>query len=179
MTEKITQPANYYYNAYFSKKNITHLIHKKRIDRVSALIPPKSKVLDVGCGSGVLGLLLLKKGCDVTGLDLRQECVDFASTVAPEGEFIQGDLLDFDLKRQFDFVICMEVIEHFNEESRHKVISNLDKHVKTGGSLIFAFPSRNYQSIEGLWKLLRKLIYHKIVGDWVFFALVFAWERNK
>ena len=67
--------------------------------------------------------------------------------------------------KQFDVVICTEMIEHFKPDERNIVLHNLDRHVKDGGLLILSFPSELYLTLEPLWIRLRNVLYRGRVFD--------------
>jgi len=46
------------------------------VDNISRLLHPKSRILDLGCGTGYLLLRLIQEGFHVTGVDLSQEILD-------------------------------------------------------------------------------------------------------
>ena len=111
----VDQPPDYYFATYFSWRYLAHFFHKRRIDKVISLVPEKSFVLDAGCGSGVVPFLLASRnGCEGVGLDIRKECLEFASENVPAFKFYQEDIRNFSLPHKFDVVICMDVIEHFD-----------------------------------------------------------------
>jgi len=159
-TGAVTQAPDYHFQAYFSRRYLAHIIHKKRFDIVVSLVPRKSFVLDAGCGSGiVLFLLAARKACTGVGIDIRKESVEFASRQVPAFKFYEGDVQEFSLPYKFDVVICLEVLEHFTPPSQVKIIDKLDAHLKDGGLLIVESPSNFYFLIEPMWKLLRKLLH--------------------
>lgn len=159
------QPHDYYYRAYHSKTTFTHYFHKHRIDKIRSFVHTQKTVLDAGCGSGTLLSLLSKNGHKVTGVDIVNEQVKFASKICPDGEFHCIDLRKLNLKKQFDIVICSEVIEHFDKNDREIVLTKLSKHVRKGGYLILTFPSEYYLFIEIFWKRLRKILYPQTIFD--------------
>lgn len=167
MDKKITQEADYYYKAYFSIFNLTHFFHKPKIDKILSFVPSKSSVLDAGCGSGVLLYLLkTKKKCAITGIDIREECIEFASKKCESRNFYTRDLRSFNLGRKFDVITCLDVIEHFEKKDRVAVLENLDKHLKSKGLLILAVPSPFYINVvEKVWKIVRKILHPKTTFD--------------
>jgi 2-polyprenyl-3-methyl-5-hydroxy-6-metoxy-1,4-benzoquinol methylase len=163
---EVSQPPDYYFNAYFSRRYLAHFIHKRRVDKIVSLVPDGSLVLDAGCGSGIVPFLLMKrKACRGAGLDIRSECIEFAARKVPVFDFHRSDIRDFSLPERFDVVLCMEVLEHFVPADREKAISCLDHHLNPGGLLILTFPSRLYISIEPLWKITRKWLHRNTVFD--------------
>lgn len=162
----VDQPPDYYFASYFSRRYLAHFFHERRIDKVISLIPEKSFVLDAGCGAGVVPFLLAsKKGCKGVGVDIRKECLEFASRNVPAFKFYQEDIRSFSLPYKFDVVICMEVLEHFDSLSRAKTMDCLDLHLKDGGLLVLTFPSKFYFFIEPLWRSVRRLRHPLTVFD--------------
>jgi 2-polyprenyl-3-methyl-5-hydroxy-6-metoxy-1,4-benzoquinol methylase len=159
--KKKEQPRDYYFEAYFNKYNFTHIFHKNKIDRLLSYIKPDMSVLDAGCGAGVF-LYLLKKNlnCRITGVDIRKDQIHFAKNVCKSKDFFRSDLRTLDLGREFDFVNCSDVIEHFDDNERKNVIVNLSRHVTPEGYLLLAFPSAFYINVmEKIWKSFRKILY--------------------
>jgi 2-polyprenyl-3-methyl-5-hydroxy-6-metoxy-1,4-benzoquinol methylase len=152
-------PRDYHFKAYFSKFHLSHMFHKNKVDRISSFIESGKTVLDAGCGSSVLPYLLIKKGCTVHGIDINPEFIDFISKKC-NGKFYHGDIRNFKLKRKFDVITCIDVIEHFKTKDRLRILKNFDLHLKKGGTIIFAFPSSFYLNyIEGFWHLIRNNLY--------------------
>ena len=92
---------------------------------VASLIDPQiESVLDVGCGNGFITRRLRAKR--VVGLDASEEALTHF-----EGEAILGsvDRLPFD-DRSFDAIVCVEVLEHLNDEMFAKAVRELNRVAK-------------------------------------------------
>ena len=96
-------------------------------------------LLDVGCGTGRHAVLLSEKGFKVTGIDLSPEMLKVAKRRSKKVRFLQGDMRTFDLGKEFDVIICMFSVIHYNRHLRdlEKTLRNFYRHLKTGGLLIF------------------------------------------
>lgn len=80
--------------------------------KIAALVrsahPQVKTVLDVGCGSGEHARFLTEDhGLIVDGLDLEAQLVDVASAKLPGSKFVVGDMIDFDMGKQYDVVTCL------------------------------------------------------------------------
>ena len=110
-------------------KNFPHSSHRHIID----MIKPGTKVLDIGCGQGLLVEELLKKNIDISGIDnLPSELVDSRMK-----NYIRWDLEDLEhieLKEKFDYVLWADVIEHIKNHKRCLTISK--KFLKDNGFMI-------------------------------------------
>lgn len=66
-----------------------------------------SEFLELGCGSGHLAQLLVKKKYKMTGVDLYEEMLQIARERLPQVEFIQQDIRNLKFDRKFDAIIAM------------------------------------------------------------------------
>lgn len=76
-----------------------------------------SSILEVGCGSGVLGEMLIRAGVSYTGFDFSSTAVGKAKLRSPGGDFYIGDATDaaaYD--RTYDGIVCCEVLEHIDAD---------------------------------------------------------------
>ncbi|MCZ6689745.1 MAG: class I SAM-dependent methyltransferase [Planctomycetota bacterium] len=75
-------------------------------------------VLDIGCGTGFgLHHLLRKKAVrHYVGIDRDERCIEYMKERYRDGnvELICGDFLSWEANREFDFVFCIEVLEHLD-----------------------------------------------------------------
>lgn len=123
-----------------------HVINPLRTHFIMENLPPNPKVLDVGCGGGILSEALAKAGARVTGLDLSEASIHAAKRHAQS----QGVSIDYRYERvedlaekeagTFDAVACMEMLEHVPEPG--KVVAACAKALKPGGLAFFSTINR-------------------------------------
>ncbi|AOW82769.1 bifunctional 3-demethylubiquinone-9 3-methyltransferase/ 2-octaprenyl-6-hydroxy phenol methylase [Vibrio mimicus] len=121
------------------------------------------KVLDVGCGGGILAESMAREGAQVTGLDMGKEPLEVARLHALETgtklTYIQSTVEDHAAAnpQTYDVVTCMEMLEHVPDPL--SVIKSCAKLVKPGGHVFFSTLNRNFKSylfaIVGAEKLLK------------------------
>jgi ubiquinone/menaquinone biosynthesis C-methylase UbiE len=94
-------------------------------------------LLDVACGTGAYTGHLARY-YQVEGLDLDAGMLKVAKRKYPDIHFHQGDMLDFDLARQYDVVVCLfSSIGYVRTKSRlHRAIRNMARHLLPGGVLL-------------------------------------------
>ncbi len=125
------------------------------------------KVIDVGCGGGILSESLAKLGADVTGIDMGTEPLNVAKLHALEsGLTINYEKITAEEKAQqakecFDFVTCMEMLEHVPDPA--SIINACAQLVKPGGLVFFSTLNKNIKSY--LLAILAAEKLFKIVPD--------------
>ncbi len=105
------------------------------------------RVLDVGCGGGILAESMARQGARVTGIDLGERALGVARLHALESaqdidyRLVAVEQLAQEAPASFDIVTCMEMLEHVPDPA--SVIHACASLVKPGGQLFFSTISRN------------------------------------
>lgn len=108
------------------------------------------RILDVGCGGGILSESMAKCGASVTAIDMGKAPLSVARLHALESELeidyrqITVEELAEEMPGTFDAVTCMEMMEHVPDPS--SVIKACKTLVKPGGSVFFSTINRNPKS---------------------------------
>ncbi|MGS1127734.1 bifunctional 2-polyprenyl-6-hydroxyphenol methylase/3-demethylubiquinol 3-O-methyltransferase UbiG [Rhodanobacter sp. UC4437_H4] len=116
-------------------------------DRLTGTAP---RVVDVGCGGGILAEALAKHGARVTGIDLSTLSLKVARQHAERGALaidyreIDVETLAREEAGTFDAVTCMEMLEHVPEPAR--VIAACARLLKPGGVAFFSTINRNLKA---------------------------------
>jgi 2-polyprenyl-6-hydroxyphenyl methylase / 3-demethylubiquinone-9 3-methyltransferase len=105
------------------------------------------RVLDVGCGGGILAEAMAAKGAEVTGIDLAEKALAVAklhcleSGVTVDYRAISAEALAAEAPARFDVVTCMEMLEHVPQPGL--VVAACATLVKPGGAVFFSTINRN------------------------------------
>lgn len=108
------------------------------------------KILDVGCGGGILAESMAREGAEVTGLDMGKEPLTVARLHALETgtklDYIQQTVEEHAEQHPelYDIVTCMEMLEHVPDPA--SVIASCARLVKPGGHVFFSTLNRNMKS---------------------------------
>lgn len=129
-----------------------HLINPLRLQFIDqqGLGLAGRKVLDVGCGGGLLTEGMAKAGAEVTGIDMSPDALSVARLHALDSElaidYQQTTAEEFAVahKGQFDIVTCLEMLEHVPEPLT--VIAACAHMVKPGGRIVFSTLNRTLKA---------------------------------
>lgn len=143
-----------------------HEINPLRLEWINARVPlAGKKVLDIGCGGGILTESMARKGATVTGIDLSDKALNVAdlhgleSGVKVTYEKISAEDIAAREPSGYDVVTCMEMLEHVPDPSA--IVRACAQLVKPGGRVFFSTLNRNPKSylfaVIGAEYLLRLL----------------------
>jgi len=146
-----------------------HAINPLRLDWIDRLAPLRGRrVLDVGCGGGILAESMAQRGAQVTGIDLAVKPLKVAKLHAIDAgvtglEYLEVSAEDLAQQRPaaFDTVTCMEMLEHVPRPD--SVVRACATLARPGAHLFFTTISRNAKAFafaivgaEHVLKLLPK-----------------------
>ncbi|NDP63410.1 bifunctional 2-polyprenyl-6-hydroxyphenol methylase/3-demethylubiquinol 3-O-methyltransferase UbiG [Polaromonas sp.] len=126
-----------------------HEINPLRLEWIAGLAPLSGmRVLDVGCGGGILADSMARKGATVLGIDLASKALKVAQLHALEAQTqgveyreISAEALAAEQPGTFDVVTCMEMLEHVPDPAA--VVKACATLVKPGGYVFFSTINRN------------------------------------
>jgi 2-polyprenyl-6-hydroxyphenyl methylase/3-demethylubiquinone-9 3-methyltransferase len=117
-----------------------HQINPLRLDWIDQQVRLSGKrVLDIGCGGGILSDSMARRGASVLGIDLAGKALKVAQLHAleagtPNVEYreVAAEALAEEMPGQFDVVTCMEMLEHVPEPA--SVVRACSARVEAGGA---------------------------------------------
>jgi ubiquinone biosynthesis O-methyltransferase len=149
---------------------------RKRVDFIAnvlkSFLPSNARILDVGCGNGVISRHLGKLGYTVLGIDVSEKTIETARslTTLPNVNFQTKSAEQLVASgEKYDAVICSEVLEHLNDPG--SLLDVLYQTLADNGKLIVTVPNgkgpresfvtkpvlRLRQKNNWLWKSIVKL----------------------
>jgi len=128
-----------------------HAINPLRLAWMKSFINLEGKkVVDIGCGGGILAESLAQSGANTTGIDLSEKALKVAELHALEVganltyRSISAEALADEQSEQYDVVTCMEMLEHVPDPA--SVVRACAKLCKPGGTLFFSTLNRSPKS---------------------------------
>jgi 2-polyprenyl-6-hydroxyphenyl methylase/3-demethylubiquinone-9 3-methyltransferase len=144
-----------------------HQINPLRLDWIDRIAPiAGQRVVDIGCGGGILAEAMACRGAEVLGIDLADKALKVAQLHALEGAVERLDYREVAVESlaveqpgSFDVATCMEMLEHVPDPS--SVVRASARLVKPGGWVFFSTLNRNLKAfmlaIVGAEHVLRLL----------------------
>lgn len=124
-----------------------HQVNPLRLDFIQRYADLQGKrLVDVGCGGGILTEGLAKAGADALGVDLSEDLIDIADLhgletgVTAHYQRISAEALAAEQPASFDHVTCMEMLEHVPDPA--SIIQACATLVKPGGMVFFSTLNR-------------------------------------
>ena len=143
--------ADYDYFAFYHGNPIQKWWKRKIAKTVWEWIPNSSKLLDIGCGSSPI----IGKYKRAIGIDKNDDKIRFMREKYPDNMFVTIANTEGFKDNSFDYVLCIEVIEHSKEPE--KMIKEISRMLKVYGKAIIATP--DYSRI--LWHIAEKFTPYK------------------
>ncbi len=129
-----------------------HQINPLRLDWIAGRAAlAGARVLDVGCGGGILSDAMARRGADVLGIDLADKPLKVAQLHALEAQtpslayrLVAVETLADEQPARYDIVTCMEMLEHVPDPQ--SVVTACARLLRPGGALFLSTLSRNLKA---------------------------------
>lgn len=145
--EKFSQLASDWWNKEGKLKTL-HDINPTRLKFIGEQVDLKGKkILDVGCGGGILSESLVSLGGNVTGIDLAAETIEVAkrhastSGLTIDYRCVSIETLAGEQPKQYDMIVCMEMLEHVSQPEQ--IIKYCAQLMKPSASLFLSTINRS------------------------------------
>ena len=148
---------------WWNKSGHYKLLHRLNPVRLEYILSKcniqDKRILDVGCGGGILSEQLHKQGAIVTGIDSSSKSITIARQHAEEQnyniKYINKSIFDITDCDSFDFIVCFEMIEHIGKPN--DLIKKINELSTKKSGLFLSTINRN----------LKSFVLAKIVAEYV------------
>lgn len=153
---------NKYYSEWWDERGPfepLHIFNRLRINYILRQLPQSKtsnnykilrdlRVLDVGCGGGILCEPLARLGANVTGIDTSDNAIRIAKYHSKRNKikvnYLHSDIVDLKKTEKFDIILCMEVLEHV--KNIELLIRNISFRLNMNGRIIGSTINRTASS---------------------------------
>jgi ubiquinone/menaquinone biosynthesis C-methylase UbiE len=157
------ETAETYHRQYFEETPGGYALRIRRMKVLDFFDKPYGKVIDVGCGPGVMAESMLNLGCTFWGVDPSPKMIDIARGRFNDNGRVHlssGNAMNLDFSDGFfDAALCMGVIDALSD--RRQALREMLRVLKPGGTLIITFS--NLLNPYAWWKLYA---FYPVVGLW-------------
>ena len=132
----VEQGYNKIAKAYYTHRDLNKF--NSELEQLISLLPKEAHVLDVGCGAGIpTAKFLIKRGINVTGIDLSDSMLSMARENVPEAKFIKMDInkISFE-ENMFDGLISVYTLFHIPKQNHFSIFKKFFELLKPGGILL-------------------------------------------
>jgi cyclopropane fatty-acyl-phospholipid synthase-like methyltransferase len=108
-------------------------------DELLSKLKKNSKILDLGCGTGLpYDKYFIKNKINLTGIDISERHIELAKKNVKGAKYLVGDFFSKDVKGKFDAIISLFAIFHIPRTEHKKLFIKIHSHLKTGGYVLLA-----------------------------------------
>ena len=129
---------------YIKEKCISHFNLKQNVDKPLSSL----KILDIGCGGGLMSEPMCRLGAEVTGMDASSRNITVAQIHAEKNnlkiEYINSSPEKNDLKKKFDVILNLEIVEHV--DNLKLFLESSSQMLNKNGIMFIATINRTFES---------------------------------
>lgn len=146
-----------------SHRREQNLFEKPWLDRFLALLPPRSSILDIGCGTGEpIGWYLIERGYRVTGIDASPPLIAKCRERFPDHIWVVADMRSLSLGRQFDGLLAWDSFFHLCPDDQRAMFEIFRIHAAPGAALMFTSASAYGETIA---TFMGEPLYHASLSE--------------
>lgn len=154
MGASFRDPVEFYreHGLTFDRYRVDYFAERPWLAAFLALLPAGSHILDAGCGAGVpIARHIAGIGHRLVGIDTSPPMLALAQERIPTAEFVEADMRDFELDRQFDGIIAWDSFFHLSVQAQRDTLERFARHLRPRGVLMFTSGTEHGEAINPLY----------------------------
>ncbi len=125
---------------------------KNYLAKINQRFPKGARILDVGCGNGLLNTWHLAKNFDVVGIDVSERQINEAKKNLPDVEFVCADVREYEFEPNiFDGIISFYCFNHIPRTSYGPLLRKFHDWLRTDGLFLASFGLGDTPGWTGDW----------------------------
>lgn len=122
----------------------------KYLEKLNSVLPPKSHILDIGCGAGIpVDRYFVENGHNITGIDISDKQIELAKKNVPQGNFKVEDMsLMSEGEYSVDAVVSFYAIFHTKRETHEIILHKINSFLKKDGYLLITMGASEWEGKE-------------------------------
>jgi len=151
---------DYQYRALTEGYSVQRFWHRAKLLAIRKFLPPRAqdRVLDIGCGSGVVSGFLGESGAHVVGLDTSAEAIRFATARygSEQVKFVRARVDEAPpVERPVDKIYCLELLEHIHRPQAERMLDFFRDTLTNDGKVFLTTPN-----VHSAWPAIEWLLDH-------------------
>lgn len=129
-----------------------HLYEQLWLDHFLSLLPPSSRILDLGCGSAKpIAAYFIAQAHAVTGVDSSDVMIAMAQQNFPEHHWIEADMRTVVLDQKFQGILAWDSFFHLTQADQRQMFAQFSGFAETGAVLMFTSGSSEGEAIGDMF----------------------------
>lgn len=124
--------------------------NNKYLEKLNELLPPHSRILDIGCGAGKpVDSFFVSKGHTVTGIDISEKMIELAKQNVPQAEYKVEDMTELkDGEYNVNAVVSFYAIFHTPRKTHQELLHKINSFLTATGYLLITMGSSEWEGKE-------------------------------
>jgi SAM-dependent methyltransferase len=124
--------------------------YREWVNELRDIVPPPSRILDLGCGAGVPATkLLVEAGYEVVGLDFSHVQIERARQLVPRATFVEADIAEWNCPpASFDAIVSFYALIHVPLADQQALIPRIRRWLKPGGYFMAIVGHHAWSGVE-------------------------------
>lgn len=133
------------------------LPERKYLDKINSLIPNGSRILDLGCGDGIIAEYFAAKGHFIFGVEASKKLCKAFDEKVKNGEAINADIRQFEAFAGYNLILLWHSLFHLTPENQRQILARIGK--AADPKCVLAFTSGDAYD-ESLGEFAQEPLYH-------------------